>query len=102
MSTQPFCESAPEDDSDDLVTLVDDDDNEVTFQILGLVEVDGAEFALLTPVSTEGDQMDIYIFHYDVDEEAETVTYGSVDDPELFERVVARAEELITFGDDEE
>lgn len=102
MSSQPFHESAPEDDSDDIVTLVDDDDNEITFQILGLVDVDGAEYALLTPVATEGDQMDIYIFHYDVDEEADTVTYGSVDDPDLFQRVVARAEELITFGDGEE
>ena len=61
-----------EEEKDDLVTLVDAEDNEVTFRFLALVEIEEGTFAMLTPADDDGeDEMEVYLFHYDYDEEEE-------------------------------
>jgi len=85
-----------EHDKDDLVTLVDVDDNEVTFRFLALIETDEGGFAMLTPAEDAGgDEMDIYLFHYDYDEQEEIENYSPIEDEELFKRVVAAAEQMV-------
>lgn len=93
---------ADEEEKDDLVTLVDVDDNEVTFRFLALVEIEEGTFAMLTPADDDGeDEMEVYLFHYDYDEDEEVENYASIEDQDLFQKVVAAAEELVVVEDDE-
>lgn len=84
-----------DDDSGEVVTLTDDDGNEVTFEMLAIVEVDGQDYALLTPVDLddEGEEgIDIHIFRY---KETEDGTEFDDDlDEATFEKVQAAADEL--------
>jgi len=85
-----------EHDNDDLVTLIDVEDNETTFRFLALIETDEGGFAMLTPSEdTGGEEMDIYLFHYDYDEEEEIENYSPIEDEELFKRVVVAAEQMV-------
>lgn len=91
-----------EEEKDDLVTLVDAEDNEVTFRFLALVEIEEGTFAMLTPADDDGgEEMEVYLFHYDYDEEEEIENYASIDNQELFQKVVAAAEELVVVEGEE-
>jgi uncharacterized protein YrzB (UPF0473 family) len=87
-----------ENDTSESIVLVDSDGNEVEFVLIGIVEMEPeGEFALLTPTEQmDGDDdepMDVYIFHYDVDEDG-AESFAPVEDEELVQRVadVARPE----------
>ncbi len=91
-----------EQDNDDLVTLIDVEDKEVTFRFLALIETDEGSFAMLTPAEDAGgDEMDIYLFHYDYDQEEEIENYSPIEDEELFQRVVVAAEQMVGDGSEE-
>ncbi len=88
---------------DDRVTLIDAEDNEVNFRFLALVEIDEGTFAMLTPEIDEGgEEMEVYLFHYDYDEDEGVENYAPIDDEELFQKVVAAAEELVEVEEDDE
>lgn len=85
-------------DSSESIVLVDSQGNEVEFVLLGIVELEPeGEFALLTPADQmdggDEDPMDVYIFHYDVDEDG-AESFAPVEDETLVQRVadVARPE----------
>lgn len=93
-------------DDDGTVVLVDSEGNEVTFGILGFVEESDQMFALLSPVeqleNEEDDNFDVFIFRYSELEDG-SEEFSEVEDPDLFERVRARADEmLVQLGDEEE
>jgi len=80
-------------DTDDVVTIRDDDGNDVDCAILAVIEHGGGEYALLSPVhqleaaeQEEGGQIDMYIFAYSVDEEGQQL-FSSVDDDATYEAV---------------
>lgn len=81
-------------DGEDVVELTDDEGNSVAFAILLVVELDGVEYAALTPVDqledeeSEDDQ-DIYLFVYEEHEEEDGIlqSFSPIDDEATFEMV---------------
>ena len=87
----------------EVVTLVNEDGEELDFAFLALVDVDGAPFAILAPVAqleaSEPD-LDLFAFHYL--EQEEGVQLDAVEDEALLERVFAAAEEALFDDEDED
>ena len=49
-------ENNNEEEFDNIITLKDEDGNEVRFEFLDLVELDDEEYVILLPVTVEGDE----------------------------------------------
>ena len=90
-------------DGEDIVVLADAEGNEREFQFLMVIEVDGDDFALLTPVVDDGDDdapTEVFLFRYEQDEDGGEI-FSDIDDEALFARVQAAAEEALSSEDDE-
>ena len=77
---------------DNIVTLNDEDGNEVKFEFLDLVELDEEEYVVLLPVSEEGeeDEGEVVILKLeDTDEDSEEESYVGVEDEEILNKVFA-------------
>lgn len=72
------------DDLDNIIVLNDEDGNEVEFEYLDAVEMDGKEYIVLLPVE-EQENGEVVIFR--VEGEAENETYVGLDDEEEAEKV---------------
>ena len=74
---------------DNIVTLNDENGNEVKFEFLDLVELDNEDYVVLLPVEeneeTEGEVVILRL--EDTDEETEEESYVSVEDEETLMRV---------------
>ncbi len=90
-----------EDADDDIVILADAEGNETEFHFLDVVEVDGEQYALLTPVDDdeESDATEIFIFHYEQDEDG-AASFSDVEDEAIFAKVREAAEALFAGEDD--
>ncbi len=86
---------------DDIVILADAEGNETEFHFLDVVEVDGEQYALLTPVDEdeESEATEIFIFHYEQDEDG-AASFSDVEDEAIFAKVREAAESLFA-GEDE-
>lgn len=77
-------------DSEDLVTITDLDGQQFDCVLVATLEHNGGEFALLARLeqltAEEGDEIEMFIFHYAVGADGEQV-FTSVDDEGLFEAV---------------
>lgn len=89
---------------EDIVTMVDDEGNEVDFMILAIMEVEGKDYAMLSPVEDLADDADadaVELYFYSYDEEADE--FGEIEDEDLHDRVQAAFAELMEqVGDDDE
>ena len=77
---------------DNIITLNDENGNEVKFEFLDLVELDEEEYVVLLPVSEEGeeDEGEVVILKLeDTDEDAEEESYVGVEDEEILNKVFA-------------
>ena len=72
-------------DDIETITLYDENGEELEFEVLGVVNVDDNDYAILLPVFEEDDEQ-AYIFCIDIDEDGEEVLTEIEDDDE-FERV---------------
>jgi len=75
-------------DEDQFVTLVDADGDEVEHYWLGQVELDDETFALLCPVEemdAESENTNVYVYHYNVDEDG-AESFEEVEDDALLAR----------------
>lgn len=76
---------------DNIITLNDEQGNEVKFEFLDLVELDDEEYVVLLPVVEEGEESDgevvILKLEDSDDENAEEESYVSVDDDEVLSKV---------------
>lgn len=93
-----------EEGGDDIVTLVDADGTEIDHYWLGLVELDDEQFALLCPVDEmdeESDSTNVYVYHYEEDEDG-AESFEAVEDEALLARVQAAAEAMFDEGEDAE
>ena len=94
-----------DDDDNGVVVLVDPEGNEVHFGFLGFVEDEGLQYVLLSPVEqleAEDEEFDVFIFQYSELEDG-SEEFGEVADKDVFERVSAKANELLmNMGDDED
>lgn len=86
----------------EVITLVDDEGVEQDFAFLTLVELDGASYAVLAPVSqleANEPNLDLYAFTYtEVDDGAQL---DAVEDEDLLDRIFEVAEEAL-FDDEED
>ncbi|MFK7927883.1 MAG: DUF1292 domain-containing protein [Myxococcota bacterium] len=77
----------------DVVELTDDEGNTVEFAVLLVVELEGVEYAALTPVDqldedAEGEQ-EVYLFVYETQEEDEGMieSFAPIEDEDTFAAV---------------
>lgn len=90
-------------DEEDLVTITDENGRELECAILGVLEHRGSEYALLAPVeqlvSEEGDEVEMFIFSYALDDEGNQV-FGFIEEDAIYEEV--RAEFALLVDQDDE
>lgn len=75
---------------DNIVTLNDEDGNEVKFEFLDLIELDGENYVVLLPVLEEGEEDDgevVILKVEDTDEDSDEESYVSVDDEDVLMQV---------------
>ena len=75
---------------DNVIVLNDEDGNEVNFEFLDLIELEGEEYVVLLPISEEGeeDEGEVVILRVeDTDEDSEEESYVSVDDETTLNQV---------------
>ena len=74
----------------DRVTLVNEDGEELQFVLLAVIEHEGQDYAMLAPeaqlVDEAGEELEIYLFTYDIDDEG-LETYGPIEDDATYEAV---------------
>lgn len=89
---------------DNIVNLIDEQGNEIQFEIILTLEAEGKEYAILMPVEDE-EAEEALIFRIDADEEGEILVPLESDDE--YETVVAvynalMEEEGLNFDEDEQ
>lgn len=95
--------SGPEDEDDvDVIVFTNDEGEEVAFELLGEVEVDGTRFALMTPASMEDEnEIDVHIFKVEAGPDGEDLFSDDIEES-MFDRVQEAAEALFAGEDDDE
>ena len=95
------------DESDDLeVVEFEDESGQLhVAAILGILEVDAFEYAVLAPVAQleddDSEELEIFLFQYSEDEEGNEM-FAYIEDEETFKKVQEAASMLIVAEDDEE
>ena len=75
---------------DNVIVLNDEEGNEVNFEFLDLIELEGEEYVVLLPMSEEGEEDDgevVILKVEDTDEDSEEESYVSVDDEATLNQV---------------
>ena len=75
---------------DNIITLNDEDGNEVKFEFLDLVELENEQYVVLLPVIEEGEEDDgevVILKVEDTDEDSDEESYVSVDDEDTLMQV---------------
>lgn len=78
------------DELDNIITLTDEDGNEVQFEFLDLLEFEGEEYVILLPLDDEDEDEDgaeVVILRVGEDNPDGTESYESVEDPQILEAV---------------
>lgn len=86
---------------DNILTLNDEDGNEVEFEFLDLIEYDGEEYVILLPVEDEEDAEEpgeVVILKLEDTENEDEESYVSVEDEEILNAVFEKFKEK--FKDD--
>lgn len=93
---------------DNVIVLNDEDGNEVNFEFLDLIELDGEEYVVLLPISEEGEEDDgevVILKVEDTDDETDEESYVSVDDEatlnEVFEIFKEKFKDDFNFVDED-
>lgn len=79
----------PEEELDNIIVLNDENGEEVQFEFLDLVELDGEEYVVLLPADeTEGEEAgEVVILKVEDTDSEEEESYVSVDDEEVLNKV---------------
>ncbi len=75
---------------DNIITLNDEDGNEVKFEFLDLIDLDDEQYVVLLPVLEEGEEDDgevVILKLEDSDEDSEEESYVSVENEETLMKV---------------
>ena len=93
---------------DNVIVLNDEDGNEVSFEFLDLIELEGEEYVVLLPMSEEGEEDDgevVILKVEDTDENSDEESYVSVDDEatlnEVFEIFKEKFKDEFNFVDED-
>lgn len=94
-----------EEEKDDLVVLIDEDGEEIEFEHLDTIEMNGSEYVVLLPASADDEDQEIdevVILKVDYLEDGEE-TYISIDDDKelnlVFDEFKKRMQEQYDFDD---
>lgn len=91
-----------------IVTLKDEEGNDVNFEFLDLIEYEGNNYVVLLPADEEAEDSDevVILKEEPSDEGSEEETYGSVEDEEtlnkIFEIFKEKFKDEFNFVDEEE
>ena len=90
---------------DNIIILNDEEGNEVKFEFLDLIELDGEEFVVLLPTEEEEDSEEVVILKVEDSEDDEMESYVSVDDDEtlntVFEMFKEKFKDEFNFVDED-
>ena len=80
--------NVPEEGLDNIIVLNDENGEEVQFEFLDLIELDGEEYVVLLPVEEDEDEAgEVVILKVEDTESEEEESYVSVDDEEILNKV---------------
>lgn len=96
----------PEEELDNIIVLNDENGEEVKFEFLDLVELDGEEYVVLLPADeSEEEEGEVVILKVEDTESEEEESYVSVDDEDVlnkvFEMFKEKFKDEFNFVDDE-
>lgn len=77
----------PEEELDNIIVLNDENGEEVKFEFLDLVELDGEEYVVLLPAEEDEEEGEVVILKVEDTESEEEESYVSVDDEETLNKV---------------
>ena len=90
---------------DNIIILNDEEGNELKFEFLDLIELDGEEFVVLLPTEEEEDSEEVVILKVEDSEDDEMESYVSVDDEEtlntVFEMFKEKFKDEFNFVDED-
>lgn len=82
------------DEDREVIVLFDEEDNECHFEVLAVLDVDDNRYAVLLPITEDGDEEEeAYVLRIEQDENGEDILVG-IDDDEELDTVVEAYEEL--------
>ena len=81
--------NVPEEELDNIVVLNDENGEEVSFEFLDVVELDGEEYVILLPIEEEDEEEagEVVILKIEDTENEEEESYVSVEDEEVLNKV---------------
>ena len=80
--------NVPEEGLDNIIVLNDENGEEVPFEFLDLIELDGEEYVVLLPVEEDEEEAgEVVILKVEDTENEEEESYVSVDDEEILNQV---------------
>lgn len=85
-------------ESEEIITLVDEEGTEHDFTVIDIIEVDGSEYAILLPVEEENDEAVILKFSHD--EEGNELLVD-IEEDEEWEKVADAWEEMLNEEESE-
>ena len=72
---------------DNIIILNDEEGNEVKFEFLDLIELDGEEYIVLLPTEDDDEDGEVVILKVEDTDSEEEESYVSVDDQEVLNKV---------------
>jgi uncharacterized protein YrzB (UPF0473 family) len=82
------------DDERNIVVLYDEYNNECSFEVVAVLDVDDSRYAILLPADGDDEDEEAYVLRIEQDEDGQDILVGIEDDEEL-DSVVEAYEELI-------
>ncbi len=81
--------NVPDEELDNIVVLNDENGEEVSFEFLDIIELDGEEYVILLPIEDEDtdDAGEVVILRIEDTENEEEESYVSVDDENILNKV---------------
>lgn len=97
----------PEEELDNIIVLNDENGEEVPFEFLDLIELEGEEYVVLLPVEEDDEEAgEVVILKVEDTDSEEEESYVSVDDEDIlnkvFEMFKEKFKDEFNFIDDEE
>ncbi len=89
-------------ENENIITLLDENDNPIDFEVIELLEIEGKRYAFLLPLNEEEttDEDEAVIFRIDPEENGDEV-FAYIENDEEWQMVVDAYNELL-FDEDEE
>ncbi len=84
-------------ENENIITLLDDDDNPIDFEVIEMLEIEGKRYAFLLPLNDEeqdSDEDEAVIFRIDEGEDGEEI-FAYIEDDAEWEMVVDTYNDLL-------